>query len=294
MGFIATEVFTFSEARVTMSLPNGQEENSSDKVEVVSNHVQVFEGEWDEEGVYFYQAFNDKIAEFALENQIFGGPEFRPARMTWIKPSFAWVLYRSGYARKSNQTRILKIKLTHKSVAHILTRCTCFEGGFRGGGTKGACTDGRVQWDPARDILTADKKVPRKMLSRRAIQIGVCRSLSQFYAQNIVSIEDVTALAHKVCKAHRTSKKSAAKALMEQLLPELPVERPYLPCCSDTVLTRLGMLPGKSAISLAGLGRGMVTLAPRPVQAPPRLAGVAVPFEEEVNAEEEPVPQAST
>ena len=29
----------------------------------------VFEAEWDEEGVYFYQAFNDAIADWALEHQ---------------------------------------------------------------------------------------------------------------------------------------------------------------------------------------------------------------------------------
>ena len=55
-----------------------------------------FNGEWDEEGVSFYQAFNDKIADWAVENQRFGGPHFNPTRMTWIKPSFAWVLYRAG------------------------------------------------------------------------------------------------------------------------------------------------------------------------------------------------------
>ena len=76
-----------------------------------SSKVQVFNAEWDEEGVFVYQAFKDSIADWALENQRFGGPEFNPRRMTWIKPSFAWVLYRSEYARKDNQTRILKIKL---------------------------------------------------------------------------------------------------------------------------------------------------------------------------------------
>ena len=61
------------------------------------------EGEYDDEGMYFYQAFNDSIADFAIQNQKFGGPDFNPKRMTWIKPSFAWVLYRSGYAKKHNQ-----------------------------------------------------------------------------------------------------------------------------------------------------------------------------------------------
>merc|ERR1740121_3005493 len=60
----------------------------------------MFIGEWDEEGVFFYQAFNKEIADWALENQKFGGPAFNPVRMTWIKPSFAWVLYRAGYGHK--------------------------------------------------------------------------------------------------------------------------------------------------------------------------------------------------
>lgn len=53
--------------------------------------------EWDDEGVFFYQAYSDAIADWALENQRFGGPHFKTKQMTWIKPSFAWMLYRSGY-----------------------------------------------------------------------------------------------------------------------------------------------------------------------------------------------------
>ena len=78
---------------------------------------QIFEAEWDAEGVYFYQAYNDQIADYALAHQRLGGPNFNASRMTWIKPSFAWVLFRSGYARKHNQGRILKIKLSHQTVA---------------------------------------------------------------------------------------------------------------------------------------------------------------------------------
>ena len=78
---------------------------------------QIFEAEWDAEGVYFYQAYNDQIADYAMAHQRLGGPNFSASRMTWIKPSFAWVLFRSGYARKHNQGRILKIKLSHQTVA---------------------------------------------------------------------------------------------------------------------------------------------------------------------------------
>ena len=79
-------------------------------IKTIMENVHVIEAEYDEEGVYFYQAFNDDIADQALENQILGGPLYKPERMTWIKPSFAWMLYRSGYASKHNQNRILKIK----------------------------------------------------------------------------------------------------------------------------------------------------------------------------------------
>ena len=36
---------------------------------VYCSNVQVFEGEWDDEGVWFYQAFNDEIANWALQHQ---------------------------------------------------------------------------------------------------------------------------------------------------------------------------------------------------------------------------------
>ena len=58
------------------------------------HEIQMINAAWDEEGVYFYQAYNSDIADYALEHQKFGGPSWGPSRMTWIKPSFAWVLYR--------------------------------------------------------------------------------------------------------------------------------------------------------------------------------------------------------
>lgn len=138
-----------------------------------SKDVQVFRGEWDEEGVFVYQAFNEHIANWALQHQEFGGPHFNPVRMTWVKPSFAWVLYRSGYSFKHNQTRILKVKLSHAALAELLGQCQCRTGG---GGSKG-----RVQWDPERDLMSGDGKAPTEMLRYRAIQIGLKGSLSELY-----------------------------------------------------------------------------------------------------------------
>ena len=46
-----------------------------------------------------YQAYNDEIAEAALEAGTFVAP-FKRGRMIWLKPSFRWMLYRSGWGRK--------------------------------------------------------------------------------------------------------------------------------------------------------------------------------------------------
>lgn len=196
--------------------------------------TRIFIGEWDDEGVYFYQAFNAEIAEYALTNQKFGGPNFNPLRMTWIKPSLAWALYRSGYATKVNQERLLKIKLSHATVVEILDNCR--QGQGKGGGA------GRVQWDPARDLFSTEGKkphvCPRKMLRDRAIQIGVKAWLSKLYVDRVLSIEDKTELAHRIRDAHVAVNTAEA---MEALAAELPRERPYTPACKKAVLEALEM-----------------------------------------------------
>merc|ERR1719193_2493229 len=115
--------------------------------------------------------------------------------MTWIKPSFAWALYRSGYASKHNQQRILKVQLPHAAVADLLAQCQGRDGG---GGSKG-----RVQWDPERDLHAGEGREPRKMLNRRAIQIGLSKDLSAKYVESAIRISDVTHLARSVGEAHR-------------------------------------------------------------------------------------------
>lgn len=213
---------------------------------IVADGVNLFIGEWDVDGVWVYQAFSDEISDWALEHQRFGGPLFKPERMTWVKPSFAWVLYRSGYARKRKQERVLKIKLTHASLGKLLSRCAT---GHGGGGALG-----RVQWDPARDTLAAEKsgKEPRKLLKRRAIQIGLKGSLSVEYVESVIAIVDVTELSRRIGKAHAKKKPAAVAEAMAALLNELPHERPYMPRCSDADLAALRMRPTKtnSAIPL--------------------------------------------
>lgn len=210
------------------------------EVSSATDQIREFVGEYDEEGVYLYQAFNDAIADYAVEHQRLGGPAFNQRRMTWVKPSFAWVLYRSGYAKKANQTRILKIKLSHKSLGALLAQ-------------NATTSNIRIQWDPARDIHGARRDrgicVPRKMLSagvnERAIQIGLASSLSQEYVASIVKIEDVTELARRVGDIHETmlsrGTENGWKGLMAQVVPHIPEERVYVPHCSKLELLNIGI-----------------------------------------------------
>lgn len=193
----------------------------------MSEHI--FEAEYDEEGVWVYQAFRPDIAEPAVESQSFEDTPFDIHRMTWIKPSFAWMLYRSKYGTKHNQECILKIKVAHQVMASLLNICKCKDGG---GGSFG-----RVQWDPARDLYSQESKkhkIPRKKLRDRTIQIGLKEKLNQLYTSGILEIKDVTELAHAVSIAHQS------KNCGEQLkLLDLPNEKQYIPHCSKEVLTRL-------------------------------------------------------
>jgi len=197
----------------------------------------IFLTEWDEEGVYFYQAYCDEIGSWALEHQKLGGPLFKPERMTWIKPSLAWMLYRAGYGEKHNQTSVLKIKLGHTAVAKLLGECVCKHGG--GGGW------GRVQWDPARDLLMSEKEgqkvLPRKMTRSRAIQIGLKGHLSELYVSSILSIEDVTPLAKLIMEAHSMKTEEEINMKMAEIQKMLPDERKYTPHLDKEKLDQIGL-----------------------------------------------------
>jgi hypothetical protein len=61
--------------------------------------------------IVVYQAYNDAIAEAAIQAGRFVAP-LSVQRMTWIKPSFLWLMERSGWGTKSNQERILAVRIT--------------------------------------------------------------------------------------------------------------------------------------------------------------------------------------
>src|SRR5215813_10078591 len=65
---------------------------------------------YDDRTIRVYQAYNDDIADTALSHGTFVSPPFKMERMTWIKPSFLWMMYRAGWGYKDkDQRRILAI-----------------------------------------------------------------------------------------------------------------------------------------------------------------------------------------
>jgi hypothetical protein len=152
---------------------------------------------YDAEGIFVYQAFKPAIVDEALRQGTFG-KGFNLERMTWIKPSFGWMLYRSDYATAHRQERILKIKLPHEAFLTILRHATptafdrrvhAAEAEWRAALDK---TEVRYQWDPDRDWRL-------RKLERRAIQLGMQGAVVRQYVGWVAGLEDVTALA-RACR----------------------------------------------------------------------------------------------
>jgi hypothetical protein len=55
--------------------------------------------QFDESTIVVYQAYRPAIGNFAASHGYFGGP-FSLNRMSWIKPNFLWMMYRSGWGTK--------------------------------------------------------------------------------------------------------------------------------------------------------------------------------------------------
>lgn len=139
-----------------------------------------------------YQAFNSGIADSAVKYQRFVSPPFKLERTTWIKPSFFWMMYRSGWATKENQERILAIDITHEGFLWALTNA-CLSHPRKGTylsenewKQQKATAAVVIQWDPERDMFL-------NKLNYRSIQIGLSPAASSLYVSDwTVSIQDIT------------------------------------------------------------------------------------------------------
>lgn len=135
--------------------------------------------------IILYQAYNETIADYAVSHQTFKNcPDFSTTRMTWLKPNFCWMMYRSGWGTKPNQERILAITVRKDDFNGILRKSV--SSSVKGIANGKSSVDVRLQWDPDHDPYG-------EKVERRAIQIGIRGNvLESFISQYIVSICDVT------------------------------------------------------------------------------------------------------
>ncbi|THV38680.1 DUF4291 domain-containing protein [Glycomyces buryatensis] len=181
---------------------------------------------FDADTITVYQAYDPAIAEPALAAQAFVGP-FKRERMTWIKPSFLWMMYRCGWATKPGQTRVLAIELTrtgfewalaHSSLSHPADDQNPED---RRAGLAAAPV--RIQWDPERSLRLA-------RMEHRSIQIGLSgEAVDRYVEEWIASISDVTDLA-------RETAADVEAGRIEDAERRLPVEHPY-PLSPDLATT---------------------------------------------------------
>jgi hypothetical protein len=175
---------------------------------------------YDERTIRVYQAYSDTIADAALAHGTFVSPPFKMERMTWIKPSFLWMMYRSGWAKKDiGQSRVLAIDISHEGFQWALDH-SCLSHPGTGQNmdewlAKKEESPVRVQWDPERDIYLQPLPV-------RAIQIGLSKLAVELYVnQWIEQITDVTLLAHEIHGLVDAGCIEDAKNLLPQEIPYL-------------------------------------------------------------------------
>lgn len=147
--------------------------------------------QYDANSIVVYQAYRPSIGRFAAQNGYFGG-DFSLSRMTWIKPNFLWMMYRSGWGQKEGQEVILAIRIKRFAFDSILSQAVCskynseFYKNRQEWNLALQNSDVRLQWDP-------DRSPRGERLQRRAIQLGLRRKAAINYSQEwIESITDIS------------------------------------------------------------------------------------------------------
>ncbi|HEV2238558.1 MAG TPA: DUF4291 domain-containing protein [Ktedonobacterales bacterium] len=187
--------------------------------------------DYDDQTVVVYQAYRAEIALPTVAHNRFV-PPFSRDRMTWIKPSFLWMMERSGWGRKPGQEHILAIRITRAGWEEALAQAvlTSFAPGvyrdFDDWQRQLAAAPVRVQWDPERTLTGAS-------LRQRAIQVGLSRHIVARYVDVWTrEIRDCTPLVHRIYEQRQAGETTKARAL-------LPRERAYP--LDAAIARRLGM-----------------------------------------------------
>lgn len=168
-----------------------------------------------DETIRVYQAYPSAIADPAVAAQRFV-PPFSLARMTWIKPSFFWTMYRSSWATKVGQERVLAIDITrdgfewalnHSCLSHFDANIHESSEAWKKLVQEAAV---RVQWDPERNYQLA-------RLDYRSLQVGLSGEAAELYVSEwIRCITDVTRLVHDLRELDISQRESASRCITNE------------------------------------------------------------------------------
>ncbi len=148
--------------------------------------------QYDDDCVVVYQAYRKSIGRAAAAQNTLAVDGFRMDRMSWIKPNFLWMMYRSKWATDTDQRVVLAIWITRDGFEEVLRTAVhtkYLEGMYPSRAAWQAALDAsevRLQWDPDHD--------PRgTRIKRRAIQLGLSGSmLERFVHEWTVQVENIT------------------------------------------------------------------------------------------------------
>jgi hypothetical protein len=186
--------------------------------------------QFDETTILVYQAYSPAIGRFAVENGRFGG-EFLFDRMSWVKPNFLWMMYRSGWGTKENQETTLGLRIRRAFFDSVLAQAVPSSWDRDAFPTREEWQRAvsrsavRLQWDP-------DHHPKGPKLDRRAIQLGLRGEvLRAFATTELVEVIDLTAFVEE----QRGQLASGGVAAIRT-----PCERVYRPNDAE-IAARLGL-----------------------------------------------------
>ncbi|MBT3153933.1 DUF4291 domain-containing protein [Streptomyces sp. CHD11] len=169
-----------------------------------------------------YQAYNPDIGRAATRHGRFPSSWSRE-RMTWIKPSFLWMMYRCGWGTKKDQETVLAVEISREGFVWAL-RNACLShhvpelhGDAAAWKQRLRQAPARVQWDPERDLWL-------RPLPYRSLQLGLAGEAAARYADEwITGIEDMTPLAAEIRALVRAGEPERAAGMLPQERP-LPLD----------------------------------------------------------------------
>ena len=135
--------------------------------------------------------------------------------MTWIKPSFLWMMYRCGWATKPGQERVLAITIRRAGFEWALAHAalSAYEHRFHARGRNGSVAPGpRPVGSGARPRL--------RPLPYRAIQVGLAGEAVDRY------VDEWTTASTTSRRWRARSRGLAAHGALDAARRRLPLERP--------------------------------------------------------------------